>query len=430
VRKLAFNSIVLALGSYIATGASALTYLLAARTLGPTLFGSLSGAIGLAIVVSSFGDFGVNGWTIRALARNPTSLDLFKRTLSAKLAIALLLAVAWVVISLTMLASTSLKLGVALLGAYVLTFVIAGTLTVPFRASERMTIVSVIAAVEKVVALVAWLAMQIHGGIGFEALPIALVIGGVASVVCAAILIPRDLLALNIPSFRVVVDLWRSSFSFGMVGVSTQILRADVAIVSAVSGPFAAGVYAAPARFTAFVTVIPAAFSAAIFPRIARSATTGASRRPEFISAAAMLALMVLILGGFALAAPLVVPLVLGQAYAASVGVLRVILLVALINSANQPLLMLLQAAGLEQYAGRAVMVSAATGLLAIAVGARLGGATGAAIGALLMQLLQLALFAAKALRMPPRSQTSPPMHDSRGEPMASAEGGSDLIGS
>jgi O-antigen/teichoic acid export membrane protein len=425
VRKLAFNSIVLALGSYVGTGASALTYLLAARTLGPSLFGSLSGAIGLAIVISAFGDFGVNGWTIRALARNPTSVELFRRTLSAKVGIGLLLALAWAVISLTVLANTSLKLGVATLGVYIFTFVIAGTLTVPFRASERMTVVSAVAAVEKVVALGAWLAIQIHGGIGLEALPIALVIGGAASVVCAAILVPRHLLAITVPSVKLVLELWRTSYSFGMVGLSTQILRADVAIVSSVSGPFAAGVYAAPARLTALLTVIPASFSAAIFPRIARSASTGASRRPELVSAAGMLALMVLILGAAALAAPIVVPLLLSQAYVASVGVVRVILLVALINSANQPLLVLLQAAGLEHYAGRVVMVTVVIGLLAIAVGARVGGATGAATGALLMQLLQLALFAAKAVRMPPPNATSHPMAN-----LIPAEGGSDLFGS
>jgi len=95
------------------------------------------------------------------------------------------------------------------------------------------------------------------------------------------------------------------------------------------------------------------------------------------------------------------VPLVLGQAYAASVGVLRIYLLVVLINSANQPLLALLQAGGLEHYAGRAVIATAAVGLLAIAAGARVGGAIGAAMGALLLQLLQLVLFTWKALRMP-----------------------------
>jgi O-antigen/teichoic acid export membrane protein len=361
-------------------------------------------------------------------------MDLFRQTLTAKLTLASLLALAWIVVALTTMKGSSFKLPVALLGGYVLSLVVAGTLTVPFRASENMTVVSIVGAVEKVVALGVWLTVQGHGDHGPEVLPIALVVGGAASVVCAGLLIPRRLLTLAAPSFRQILELWRSSYSFGMVGVSAQILRADVAIVSAISGPFAAGVYAAPARLTSFLTVIPASFSAAIFPRLARSTSKGTSTRPELVSAAAMLALMVLILGGVGLAAPLVVPLVLGPAYLASVGVLRIYLLVVLVNSANQPLLALLQAAGLEHYAGRALIATAATGLLAVAAGGRLGGALGAAMGVLLMQLLQLVLFASKALQMPSRSKPSHLMadatRDGREVPLVSAEEANDLFGS
>jgi len=359
-------------------------------------------------------------------------MDLFRHTLTAKLTLASLLALAWAVVVLATMEGSSLKLPVTFLGGYLLTLVIAGTLTVPFRASENMTVVGVVGAVEKTVALGAWLAIQAHGGHGPEVLPVALLIGGAASVVCAAALIPRHLLTIAAPSLRQILELWRSSYSFGMVGVSAQILRADVAIVSAVSGPFVAGVYAAPARITSFLTVIPASFSAAIFPRLARSTSNGSSRRPELVSAAAMLALMALLLGGLELAAPLVVPLVLGHAYLASVGVLRIYLLVALVNSANQPLLALLQATGLEHYAGRALIATAAAGLLAVAAGGRLGGAVGAAMGVLLMQLLQLVLFASKALRMPRRSQAlhliADVTRDGRGVPSVSAEEGNQLL--
>jgi O-antigen/teichoic acid export membrane protein len=408
VRRLAFNATILALGSYMAAGASALTYLLAARTLGPAVFGSLSGAIGIAIVLGAFGDFGINGWAIRALARNPTSTDVFSRTLTAKIALAIVVALAWVAVALATLRGSSLDLAVGILGPYVATVIVAGTLMVPFRASERMGMVSVITAVERTVALGVWLIIQVSGRIEPASLPIALLVGGIASVACAAALIPRHLLAISTPSVNQLVALWRSSYSFGMVGVSTQLLRADVAIVAAAAGPFAAGVYAAPARLTALLTVIPQSFSAAAFPRIARSSSTGTSRRPELIGALAMFALMILLLAGVAWAAPAVVPLVLGKAYVGSVDVLRIILFVALVNSANQPLLALLQAAGLEHYAGRSVIATVAVGLMAIAVGARVGGAQGAATGALLMQVTQFIFFASKALRMPERLVSSP----------------------
>ena len=300
VRRLAFNSIVLTAGAYVAQVANLLIYLLAARSLGPAVFGPLSGAIGIAILAASFGDFGINGWAIRALARSPSSIELFKQTLTAKLTLAALMALAWVVISLATLGRSSLELPIALLAGYLLSLVVAGTLTVPFRASENMSVVGLVGAVEKVVTLGVWLAMQSFGRYPPEImLPVALVAGGGASVACAFVFIPRHFLAIATPSLRGILELWRSSYSFGMVGVSAGILRADVAIVSAVAGPYASGVYAAPARITSFLVVIPASFSAAVFPRIARSSAEGTSRRPEVISAAAMLAVMVFLLGAF-----------------------------------------------------------------------------------------------------------------------------------
>jgi O-antigen/teichoic acid export membrane protein len=402
VRRLAFNSIVLTAGAYVAQGASVLTYVLAARSLGPAAFGPLTGAIGIAILAAGFGDFGINGWAIRALARSPSSIELFKETLTAKLTLAVLMALAWVVISLATLGRVSLQLPIALLAGYLLSLVVAGTLTVPFRASENMTVVSLVGAVEKVVTLGVWLALQSLGRYRPEImLPLALMAGGWASVVCAVAFVPRHFLTIATPSLRRIVQLWQSSYSFGMVGVSAGILRADVAIVSAIAGAHASGIYAAPARITSFLSVVPASFSAAVFPRIARSSVAGTSQRPEILSAGAMLALMVLLLGAFALVAPIAVPLALGPAYLPSVDVFRIYLLVVLANAANQPLLVLLQADGYEHFAGRVVVASAIVGLVTIAAGAHFGGAAGAAVGALVLQLLQLVLFAWKAIRRP-----------------------------
>jgi O-antigen/teichoic acid export membrane protein len=234
-------------------------------------------------------------------------------------------------------------------------------------------------------------------------LPLALLAGGVASVACAAAFLPRDLLAFEAPSLHRLVELWRSSFSFGMVGVSAGILRADVAIVSAIAGPYAAGVYSAPARLTSFLVVIPASFSAAVFPRVARASVAGTSRRPEMIGGAAILAVMVLLLVVFAILAPIVIPFALGPAYLPSILVFRIYLLVVLINAVNQPLLALLQAEGHEHYVGRVVVVSAVVGLIAIAGAAAIDGAAGAAVGVVLLQLLQLQLFGWKAIRQPRR---------------------------
>jgi O-antigen/teichoic acid export membrane protein len=137
VRKLALNSMVLAVGLYFASGASAFSYLLAARALAPTTFGFISGVIGIALVVAALADLGVNGWAIRALARRPPATDLFTRTLSAKVTLAALLAIVWVVISVAFPRDASLKLPATLVAGSLLCTVVAGHW--PFHFAPRRT---------------------------------------------------------------------------------------------------------------------------------------------------------------------------------------------------------------------------------------------------------------------------------------------------
>jgi O-antigen/teichoic acid export membrane protein len=404
VRRLAFNSIVLTVGSYVAQAASVLTYVLAARALGPSRFGLLLGLIGVAVLLSGFADFGINGWLIRSLAQSPASVGLFRQTLTSKLVVASALAAIWLAVSMVAFQHTWRFLPSLMLAGYLMFLVVAGTLTVPFRASESMLLVSIVGTVEKLVALAVWLILSAGRQDAATALGAALLVGAATSALVAAAFVRRDLLALSMPSIRDVVFLWRSSYNFGMVGLSAGILRADVAIVTAAAGSYAAGIYGAPARITSFLTIVPASFSAAMFPRIARLHAASESRRQDFIATLIVLGFMTLMIAILAAAAPFVIPLALGDAYSASVTIFRVYLLAVLVNSANQPLLAVLQAESHERYAGRVVVASAIGGLVVIGVGANIGGAAGAALGAAAIQVFQLGMFIRK-LVTPARTQ-------------------------
>jgi O-antigen/teichoic acid export membrane protein len=125
-----------------------------------------------------------------------------------------------------------------------------------------------------------------------------------------------------------------------------------------------------------------------------------------------MVALMAVVLAALVIAAPLLVPLALGSAYSSSVDVFRIYLLVILVNAANQPLLTLLQANGQERFAGNVVALAVAVGLIGIASGARFGGAKWAAVGSLLVQLVQLVLFLHKAIWSPGAMKPAPTVAD------------------
>ena len=399
VRRLTINSASLTITSYVAQIANLFLYLLAARVLGPAVFGPIAGLIGIAILVGSFADFGINGITTRALAQDSTSIEPFRRTLGAKLAISLILAALWLTIALASPEPPPLHWSTVFMSGYLLLLILGGTMTVPFRAMERMGVVGIVAAVEKSVALGAWLLLQ-HFAAGHpEVLSLAMTVGGAAALVVATTMLPRGHLRLSVPSARQVAALWSSSFSFGVVGAASQLMRADVAIVGSVAGPYVAGLYAAPSRLASFVTVLPSSFSSAVFPRLASGRGGRTVRLQAAFGGAIVMAIMATGLITLAVFAPYVVPLALGRAYVGSVVVFRVYMLVIFLNSANQPLLSFLQAEGHEVYAARAVGLSAVIGLVSIAVGARLDGGAGAACGAVLMQALQMAGMAYKAYR-------------------------------
>jgi O-antigen/teichoic acid export membrane protein len=408
VRKLALNSAVLSLGAYISQIANVILYILAARDFGPSLFGSLAALIGIAIVVSSFADFGINGVTTRTLARDPSSIEPFSRTLTAKLTIGVLLAALWAVATVVTMNRSSLLVATCLIAAYLALQIVMGTLTVPFRAAENMAVVGLVTSVEKCSALGAWVVLRPLTGNDPALLPTTLAVGCGMAVLCAIALLPKPFRSIGRPSPQQLVVLWRSSFSFGMVGVASQILRADVAIVGSVAGSYAAGVYAAPARLANFLTVVPASFSAAVFPRLAGGLDRRAVRREAVIGASVVLLVMALGLLILGIAAPVIVPIALGRAYSSSADVLRVYLVVVLISSVNQPLLAFLQAEGHERYAGRATVAAVILGLGAIAIGARIDGGVGAAWGGVVLQTILLLLMGYKTMHA---ARTFVPLH-------------------
>jgi O-antigen/teichoic acid export membrane protein len=399
VRKLALNSVVLSLGAYISQIANVVLYVFAARDFGPSLFGSLTASIGIAIVVASFADFGINGVTTRALARDPTSIQPFTRTLTAKLAIGVILAGLWAVATVLTMNRSALFVALLLMSTYVVLLIVMGTLTVPFRAAESMAIVGLVSSVEKCSALGAWIALRPLTGVNPDLLPLALAAGCGVAVLCAFAFLPKRFRSIGRTSAREIVDLWRSSFSFGMVGVAAQILRADVAIVGSVAGSYAAGVYAAPARLANFLTVIPSSFSAAVFPRLSGGLDRQSVRKEAVVGGTVVVLVMAVGLFILGIAAPVAVPLALGRAYSSSADVFRVYLIVILINSVNQPLLAFLQAEGHERYAARAIIASVIVGLGAIAIGAEIDGGVGAACGGIVLQTIQLLLLGHKTIQ-------------------------------
>jgi O-antigen/teichoic acid export membrane protein len=136
----------------------------------------------------------------------------------------------------------------------------------------------------------------------------------------------------------------------------------------------------------------------ALFPRVAGAQDRRTVHREAVRGGLLLLALMSVLLGGIFAIAPAAVEVVLGPQYLASVGVLRVYLPGLLIASLNQPMAIFLQAEGAERFVARIVAPASFAGLAAIALGAALEGASGAAFGFLVMQVIVATFLAMRSM--------------------------------
>ena len=406
MRRLLLNSSALTVGSALAQLATAIALLLGARVLGPGTFGAFVGLFGLVSLAATVIDFGINAATIRWLASHAEDAAAFVTTLSAKVFLAFVLGGTWVAVSMAAMAvgALTVEIGVAsvLLGVYLVASVTSTTLAVPLRARQRMTTVAIGSVAEKLVVLLVAAVLLLGPGWGPETLGLGFAAGSVASGIFYAALLAPPFRVAKVPAGREIIELWRQSRELGLSSISVQLQRADVAVVGFVAGTEAAGIFAIPARLTNLLGIIPTAFSAALYPRVAARGHSSETMREAVNVGAVMLATTAAGLAVLFAAADWIVPLLLGPAYVGAVPVLRVYVVAMLAASMTQPMAVYLQAIHQETYVARTVMTAAVIGLLFVGIGSATGGAMGAAYGFAAQQalvLLSLAAWFAKGIR-------------------------------
>lgn len=386
MRTLAVNSIILSFGGLVSQAFSAFAFLLTARRLAPSEFGPILGALGVAVLLMGMLDFGINSLTIRTLARAPGDVTAFSTTLATKLLMGGGLGLGWVAATGLIAAWRPEFRSFIPLGVYIGLSDATSTLLVPARSMERMVPISIASMLQNGVTLALVAVWSLTSVARLYALPISLVLGALASTILAYAILDDERRVLSRPTWANLRLLWSQSLSFGFVGLASQVQRADVAIVNLVAGSAAGGMFGAPARMTNLLGVAPLALSGALFPRVARAKHQMGARR-EAVTACTLLvaALSVVYAVIFVFAQP-AVHLVLGGEYDGSASVLRVYLVGMLMASANGPLSAVLQAEGQERYIAFTVGAASVIGLIGVAIGASVDGATGAAFGFVALQ--------------------------------------------
>lgn len=380
MRRLRYNSAAALAGAVVSQLQLAVLLWLFARFLPVEQFGQLLAVYGIAVLTVSLMDVGLNTWTIRAMALSSSHKKaIFEESLGLKILLSTCVGVIWLL--------GGLIFGRSLVMLTFALFVIAEPLTnafeVPFRASEQFVRVAILQVGRRGVALaLGWAFLKARP----DALifPVVMAVGSVV-MLAAAWSWYRVKIRVGI-RWSGIARLMKQSWVFGLSGFAAQVQRADVAIVAAVASSFAAGIYAAPARLTGPLNLVPTALAGVLLPRMSRAGT------PQLVPMLKGVVLVVVVQGvaltAVAVTAPYTVISLLGPSYEDSIAVLRVLCLALVLVAFNAPVSAMLQGLRLERYVAYVVSAGAVVSLGLVAGGAWLGGALGATWGMAGMQLV------------------------------------------
>jgi O-antigen/teichoic acid export membrane protein len=205
-----------------------------------------------------------------------------------------------------------------------------------------------------------------------------------ASWVFAHVYVSRRLAAADQVSMR---QLIRLSWPYWINSVATQARNLDATIIGLVAGTAQAGFYAAAARLTSPLRILPTSLASVLLPA---SSTRNSGNMRGIIKLVGLvvagLALFYLLLG---LAVPVLVPVVLGESYAGAVLALQITAVGLVFAAAASLLGSLLQGVGLKHYVAGTAVVTTAVCLLGVGFGGFVWGAGGAAAGLALSYLVQ-----------------------------------------
>jgi O-antigen/teichoic acid export membrane protein len=381
-------TLILLLGRFSGLALLSLTFVLAARELGPAAFGPIAAVAGATNLLLAFADAGLNSVSIRALARTPDDVSEFGRTLPVKLGISIFLTLSWTVVCLTASSFNSSAIVFLPFALFISGRLVLETLLVPIAARNRMGALSLYGLVERALALVVT-AILLMVGLKGLALTIGLTAGNMLTL---ALVVFREgsPVPLRAPKRGDFLSMIRASRSFWAVSLVSQAMGLDATIVTLLAGGEAGGIYGAASRIIGPIGVAASAYAFVIFTSVSSIASSNSVGQHAVVISRSLrrLALAGFVLSIFCiLLAPLVVSIALGDAYGGSVSILRVVVLAAALNMINAPMAAALQALGQEAQVARSIAIGVGVGLCGVALGATWGPLE-AAGGVVLAQVL------------------------------------------
>lgn len=362
----------------------AVLYVLTARSMPPAEYGILATAVALGMIGGGFIDLGSSPYWIRELASGRITLEQLQAQVTTKFVAACAVAILIVLVA-SFKDPTFIATGVLLLTSTTVIMVL-----VPLRAARRARAVGVLTAVDRTVAVIAYFALLAVGVELGPALWISLAVGDLLLIIYVSRFEFPQFFRFNSRKLR---NPWAGAkwYSLNAFGASAQLL--DLPLLSILAGASAAGIYGGVNRWTQPMILAATSFASAAAPFLASHSDLRAARS-QVLRASWMLALVVLLGFGVILAAPKLVILLLGDAYASSASVLQWLGGATILNAIAQPLLAALMSRRFDRLASVIFIISVISQISIVGIFAPNSGAISAGIGVFVAQLLQVLGYA------------------------------------
>lgn len=380
-RRSVFNSLALVAGQGLAQLASAVTFLILARVLGLEAFGSLATLYGVALFLSILIEFGSSSYTTRGLSV-PGGLAGFPSHYRSR---NLLTATA---VFLSFLTACIFPGQPVIHVALALAFVTAHQryLTAPVRAALHMGRLAIITAFEKVVVLVVTYLLASFGALNetsFFLLCLISAVGGCCVLRCSwsgryVVLVKRS----GGPKFS---NPYSGLRHLGLSSVAVGLQSLDSAAIAATAGPGAAGVYAAVGRWTQPLGLMTQAVTQSAYSEMAGKKAHCQAFATLKVNLGLLSLASIPLITVFIFAEKLTLFL-LGPEYAASTGVLRLLVGAVLFGVVNSPFAALLQARGDEAFTSKVFLTIMPAQLLLMCLMALFAGPVWGAAAILVIQ--------------------------------------------
>jgi O-antigen/teichoic acid export membrane protein len=378
-RSLNLQALALALGSGAAQVLVAVLYIFTARSMQPAQYGLVATAIALGLAGAGFVDLGASSYWIRELASGRETQEQLNPKMVTRLLAAAILALFVIAVA----ASTEPRFIAT--GVLVFSTTAVITMLVPLRAARRAELVGLLTVLDRGIAVAVFfgqLALGVEPGL---ALWISIAVGDLCLALYVGI---SERSQLRFGSME-ISNPWAGAKWYSLSTLSATAQQLDLPLVGLCGGAGAAGIYGGVNRWIQPMVLAISSFASAAAPFLA---TQGKLRglQKQFLRASWILGASVVFSVGVIFAAPWLVIVLLGDSFASSAAVLRWLAGGMILNTATQPLIVVLQSRRYDHAAAIIMLVSVGVHLLVVATLAPTLGALSAGIGFFTSQALQL----------------------------------------